>query len=229
LEKSDSKALVASANATPSAKGKAKEVDGTWMAMADLSDEEDEPEESSDTFYLEDFDLEESDSSNTPDEDNGYSTISSQTSVEDSNSDYDSMPGLQAMSDSDSDSDDDDESMGDLDDRSEFGDDEDTDDEESIPMTAEEWNAYLGIRIEQNEGEDDIPKEIMEPFEFLNPTDEAYTTTFTSGMLSKDGIGSQLIDVDLYDSGASCHMSGHHHHFTNFTKIEPRPITAADK
>ena len=96
-------------------------------------------------------------------------------------------------------------------------------------MTAEEWNAYLGIRIEQNEGEDNVPEEITEPFEFLDPTDEAYTTTFTSGMLSKDGIGSQLIDVSLYDSGASRHMSGHHHHFTNFTEIEPRPITAADK
>ena len=94
------------------------------------------------------------------------------------------------MSDSDSDSDDDDESIGDLDNRSEFGDDEDTDDEEGIPMTAEEWNAYLGIRIEQNEGEDNIPEEITEPFEFLDPTDEAYTTTFTSRMLSKDSIGS---------------------------------------
>jgi len=69
----------------------------------------------------------------------------------------------------------------------------------------------------------------MEPFEFLNPTNEAYTTTFTSGMLSKDSIGSQLIDVDLYDSGASCHMSGHHHCFTNFTEIKPRPITTANK
>ena len=226
-EKSDSKALVASANATPSAKGKAKEVDGTWMAMADLSDEENEPEETSDTFHLEDFDLDESDSSNAPDEDNGYFTASSQTSIEDSDSDYASMPGLQVMSDSDSD-DDDNESMGDLDDRSEFGDDEDTDDEEGIPMTAEEWNAYLGIKIERNE-EDNVPEETMDPFEFLDPTDKAYTTSFTSGMLSKDGIGSQLVDVDLYDSGASRHMSGHRHRFTNFTEIEPRPITAADK
>ena len=121
-EKSDLKALVANANATPSAKGKAKEVESTWMAMAKLSDEENKPEETSDTFYLEDFDLNESDTS-------------SQTSVDDSDSDYDSMPGLQVMSDSNSDSDD--ESTGDLDNRSEFSDDKDTDDE-GMPISVEE-------------------------------------------------------------------------------------------
>jgi hypothetical protein len=36
-------------------------------------------------------------------------------------------------------------------------------------------------------------------------------------------------EVDLYDSGATRHMSGYFHRFTNFVKIEPIPITAADK
>ena len=48
-------------------------------------------------------------------------------------------------------------------------------------------------------------------------------------MLTKDGHGSQIVDVDLYDSGASCHMSGYCHRFLNFMSIDPRPITAADK
>jgi hypothetical protein len=48
-------------------------------------------------------------------------------------------------------------------------------------------------------------------------------------MLSKDGLGRDLINIDLFDSGASRHMSGHRHRFTNFTEIEARPITAADK
>ena len=32
--------------------------------------------------------------------------------------------------------------------------------------------------------------------------------------------------VDLYDSGATQHMSGYFHRFTNFINIEPIPITA---
>ena len=36
-------------------------------------------------------------------------------------------------------------------------------------------------------------------------------------------------EVDLYDSGATRHMSGYFHRFTNFINIEPIPITAADK
>jgi len=224
-EKSDSKALVASANAATSTKGKTKEVDATWMAMVDISDEENEPEGIPDAFRLEDFDLDESDSSCASDKDDSYATDSSHTSIEGNDSDSDSVPDLQPVTDdSDSDSDDD-ESMGDLDERSEFGDDEDSDEEGGKAISAEEWNTYFGIEIEE---EVNTPEEIVEPFEFLDLTDEAYTS-FTSAMLSKDGIGNQLLDVDLYDSGASRHMSGHHHRFTNFIEIEPKPITAANK
>jgi len=35
----------------------------------------------------------------------------------------------------------------------------------------------------------------------------AYTFTFKLGMLSRDGLGSNLIDIELFDSGTSCHMS----------------------
>ena len=94
------------------------------------------------------------------------------------------MPDLQPVTD-DSDSDDsdsdDDKSTADLDERSEFGDEEDTDDVGgSIAISAGEWNAYLGIEVERNEGETN--EETMEPFEFLDATDEAYTS-FTSAML----------------------------------------------
>jgi hypothetical protein len=57
----------------------------------------------------------------------------------------------------------------------------------------------------------------------------AYTSTFDLGMLSQDGLRSKLIDIELFDSGASRHMSGHQRRFINFTKIEAQPITAADK
>ena len=94
-----------------------------------------------------------------------------------------------------------------------------------MAISAEEWNAYFGIKIERNEGETNT-EEPMEPFEILNPCDEAYTS-FTSAMLSRDG--NQLINVDLYDSSASCHMSDHHHRFSNFVEIKPKPIMAANK
>lgn len=57
----------------------------------------------------------------------------------------------------------------------------------------------------------------------------AYTSTFALGKLSQDGLGSKLIDIELFDSGASRHMSGHRHRFINFTEIEARPIAAADE
>ena len=133
------------------------------------------------------------------------------------------MPDLQPVTD-DSDDDSNDEETEDLDERLEYGWDEGTDEEEGKPMSMEEIYAQLGMEIKRIEGEN-TPTELK----FINPSNKAYTTSFTAAMLSKDGIGNQLINVDLYDSGASCHMSGHHHHFTNFIKIKPRPITTADK
>ena len=52
-------------------------------------------------------------------------------------------------------------------------------------------------------------------------TYEASELRGTPGMLPTD--------VDLYDLGASRHMSGFQHRFINFTKIDLKPITAADK
>ncbi|KJA21483.1 hypothetical protein HYPSUDRAFT_93920, partial [Hypholoma sublateritium FD-334 SS-4] len=34
--------------------------------------------------------------------------------------------------------------------------------------------------------------------------------------------------IDLYDSGATHHMSGAKHHFLNFVDIMPKPISEAD-
>lgn len=133
------------------------------------------------------------------------------------------MLDLQPVTD-DSDDDSDDKKTKDLDERSEYGWDEETDEDEGEPMSMEEIYTQLGIEVKRIEGEN-TPTELK----FINPSDKAYTTSFTAAMLSKNGIGNQLINIDLYNSGASHHMSGHCYHFTNFVKIEPRPITAADK
>jgi hypothetical protein len=58
--------------------------------------------------------------------------------------------------------------------------------------------------------------------------EEAYVTTYKASML-RGTPGLLPIDVDLYDLGASCHMSGFCHRFVNFVKIPPKPITAADR
>ena len=36
-------------------------------------------------------------------------------------------------------------------------------------------------------------------------------------------------DINFYDLGASCHMSGFCHCFMNFIKIAQKPITTADR
>jgi hypothetical protein len=87
--------------------------------------------------------------------------------------------------------------------------------------------------VEEGEGPEDWEdwgkdEEFM-PTANRDSREAAYTSTFDLGMLSQDGLGSKLIDIELFDSGASRHMSGHRHSFINFTEIEARPITAADK
>ena len=57
---------------------------------------------------------------------------------------------------------------------------------------------------------------------------EPRTTTFAAAALMEEEHGSPIVDIDLFDSDASQHMSGHCHCFVDFTKIESRPITAAD-
>jgi hypothetical protein len=65
-------------------------------------------------------------------------------------------------------------------------------------------------------------------FEYVPIKEEAYVTTYKASMLQGTP-GPPPIDVNLYYSGASCHMSGFRHCFVNFVKIPPKPITTADR
>lgn len=60
------------------------------------------------------------------------------------------------------------------------------------------------------------------------PNDGAYSTTFDADILAGSA-ETRRNEVDLYDSGASQHMSGLRHKFIDLTEIKPIPITAADK
>lgn len=58
---------------------------------------------------------------------------------------------------------------------------------------------------------------------------DAFTHAFNLAMLANVHASSSDASTELYDSGASRHISPYHHHFVNYTSIVPKPITAADK
>lgn len=62
----------------------------------------------------------------------------------------------------------------------------------------------------------------------IKNSEDAYTRTFDYAFLTESK-REQLLEVELYDSGASRHMSGYRNRFINFQTIPPKPITAADK
>ncbi|PPQ89193.1 hypothetical protein CVT25_001161 [Psilocybe cyanescens] len=121
--------------------------------------------------------------------------------------DDDDVPSLQSVSGSKSDSEDggdDNNNVPDLEGASDSGDEDEEDDGDGFERiyTPSSWLVNA-----------------------LNNGDKAYTSHTMATLTNQQS----LIDMDLYDSGATCHMSGYHHQFTNFIEIEPKPITAADK
>ena len=69
-------------------------------------------------------------------------------------------------------------------------------------------------------------KEIME---LCNDEGEDALTSFNAAMLVNIEGNVEEIQMELYDSGASCHMSPYRDHFGNYVSIAPKSITAADK
>jgi hypothetical protein len=59
--------------------------------------------------------------------------------------------------------------------------------------------------------------------------EEDYTLTFTSVFLAAAATIPNEPEVDLYDSGASRHMTPYCHRLFNYSSIPPKSITAADK
>ncbi|KAF8799614.1 hypothetical protein BYT27DRAFT_7120127 [Phlegmacium glaucopus] len=67
---------------------------------------------------------------------------------------------------------------------------------------------------------DDIFNSNLEALDNISP-DTAYTSLNSTQLTRTTGV-----EIDLYDVGATCHMSGFHHKFINFVETEPVPITA---
>ena len=53
--------------------------------------------------------------------------------------------------------------------------------------------------------------------------------SFTCTMLANIGRVTEGVETELYDSGASCHMSTYHDRLENFVSIMLKSIAAADK
>jgi hypothetical protein len=72
----------------------------------------------------------------------------------------------------------------------------------------------------------------LDEYEVVELDGEVYTHTFVADDITKGtstSLGSDLIDIELYDSGASRHMTGYRHCLINYQSIPPKPITATDK
>jgi hypothetical protein len=165
-----------------------------------------------------------------------------------SDSEDESMPDLQCMSDSNSKGD----SMPDLqsvanssDSEEEANDNLEESDAESLP---DFFSAYSDCKCDENisrtallDGPDCLPQHLADDMadwveisvsEWLSNQEdheeEKITSSFDSAMLANDG-GIENVKTELYDSGASRHMSPYRHKFLNYTSIPPKSITAADK
>src|ERR1700678_1487854 len=92
----------------------------------------------------------------------------------------------------------------------------DSEDEDELPDL---------VDCSDSEDEDDLVKEINNQSK-MSDDEAAYNGLDT---IQLAGVAKDSVEVDLYDSGATRHMSGFHHKFIDFVEIEPIPITAADK
>ena len=62
----------------------------------------------------------------------------------------------------------------------------------------------------------------------LIPLDDEANSSLEYAVLTET-VGAKPTDINLYDSGATRHMSGFCHRFLNFVEIVPKPISTADK
>ena len=67
------------------------------------------------------------------------------------------------------------------------------------------------------------------PNVLFNDEGEDGWTTFDAAMLGNVEGDAEGMQTELYDSGASRHMSPYRDHFENYVTITPKSITAADK
>ena len=80
-----------------------------------------------------------------------------------------------------------------------------------------------GKKKEDDDKKKDSANATAEPDEWV------FTTTFIGQTSSQEPNSCKGLEVDIYNSGASSHMSPDRHWFTKFRETPPYPIAAADK
>ena len=226
-------------------KGKAKEAantatdkddDGVWMAQVQtnlqLFKEEwgslvegnsDTPHSSASTAgcWLSDYDDEDFFEA----EEDGSVNVGLIATMDSTGTDSDSMPDLQSVSDSDSECD----SMPDL---------------QSVSDSSEEEEEEYNSRgeISRTASPDGLDHPLQHLTDFIDSVEvsvnkwlsnqedieeENITSSFDTAMLANEA-GTPGVETELYDSGASRHMSPYRYKFLNYISIPPKSITAAD-
>ena len=142
--------------------------------------------------------------------------------VSDSSDDEDNAPGI--MIDSDSDSSDD-----------LYGETVDYLVRQGLLAVVEGEGDEMPDQLEVSDSSDDLEilegseVECGEPMVLVEDNGESAYTTYDYAMLVNSAAVSNKIETELYDSGASRHMSPHRSQFENYISIVPKSITAADK
>jgi len=141
------------------------------------------------------------------------------TSPSESLGDFDQMEGLPELVDVDSNSE-----FDKVDNLSEEFDIEDIycDSDELDEHTMDSSEAISGFPSSSVDDYDllDIPR--------ITPLKDTAYSSLSAGNLA-GSIETRNTNIDLYDSGATRHMSGFRHRFINFIEIKPVPIMATDK
>ena len=226
----------------------AEDEDGVWMAAVDdlsdaeLADSEGEygkysgcfGDEIDEDFWFSDMPTPCCDFSNLPNDSRDLSSNSEAIlTQEDASDDYqDDLPSLQPCPDSSDDEDDlygdyfvpeasgtsqsfEDgyDSMPELEDVSDSSDSSDDEYSEVDDLNDRFWD-------DLDEGEAKLE---------VDNGEEAYTRTYSYSMLANAARTSEGVETELYDSGASRHMTAYRNRLENYVSIVPKPIAAADK
>ena len=182
--------------------------DGVWMAAVDDSSDADDEGEWAGCFGEEDdedlwFSNDKSDSPQSPTPSFDFINPSDLFDKSgDFSEDFEGMPDLKDVTDSSDDEENDAPSLLEISDK---------EDDSEVGDFSEESLDKEGNRLVEDLGGD------------------AFTRTFTCAMLVTAGRTDEGVETELYDSGASRHMTAYRNRLVNFVSIAPKSIAAADK
>ena len=154
--------------------------------------------------------------------------------------DHELMPDLEDVTNSSDDEEDDIPLLKSFSDSSEDEDDLYSDYKvpEKLVNIEKEYDSMPELIPDYNDSEDDNSEVRDFSGEFLDSEgdmlvedlgEDAFTRTFMCAMLANAGRTAEVVETELYDSGASCHMTAYRDRLENFVSIVPKAIATTDK